>query len=688
MVNWILSSSLLILAVIVVRGIVKERISQRLRYALWALVLLRLLIPVNFGHSAASAANIPVALERRYIFAQQLPTKPVDAAVELPEEDFRETMTPLPSGTKTEEAEFSWREYLPKIGLVIWITGGIAVGGFFLFTNLHFGAMLRRTSHRLRGVRKGLTIRVSEGLDTPCLYGLVHPSIYVTPEVAENPTLLRHCVCHERCHYRHGDHIWAMLRGVCLVLHWYNPLVWWAAVLSRRDSELACDEAVIRQLGERERAEYGRTLIGMTCMKKGGILLAATTMNTKRSTILERIQMIARKPKTATATLVIMLVIGAAAAGCAFTGAKEATPEETLPPPSEESMAVSETTATEESTTEPAPLPSFRKQPEPGKVCIGIRPTGVSFAGDDFRYLIPEDQPSWMAAYESAIRSQTQELAWEGSSGYYVILDDAWWEITSSGAMLGTGGVSPENASGLISLCREALAAEGLPAPCVPEEFVGIRSASLDWNGVHTVTNPEDLRKIESMLTSSTEIRGAGCWFTGFLTLELANGEQRTIAMATDSCGTWMSEGVSYQYAHGNEEFYALFVTEAIHEALEAGFAGAVDLMVYLDWSRYANRYGQEETFSLMDQILDWVLEDPQNRSFSMSAWTRGLDGIYTDRYGRMLSQAYEADKPGFAWNCLGNAPDSVREKTLELLAYQWGVSKEEARATLRQQIE
>lgn len=73
--------------------------------------------------------------------------------------------------------------------------------------------------------------------------------------------MLRHTVEHEITHFRHGDHFWSALRSVCIALHWYNPLVWWAAILSRNDAELACDEGTIRRIGEDARAEYGRTLI-------------------------------------------------------------------------------------------------------------------------------------------------------------------------------------------------------------------------------------------------------------------------------------------------------------------------------------------------------------------------------------------------------------------------------------------
>lgn len=138
---------------------------------------------------------------------------------------------------------------------------------------------------------------------------------------------LTHSVGHELTHFRHGDHVWALLRCLCLVLHWYNPLVWLAAALSRRDAELACDEATIRRLGEAERAAYGRTLIGITCGSRPSLLRTATTMNCGKSGLKERISLIVKRPRTAAWALVILLLAAVFVTGCTFTGAQAGEPE-------------------------------------------------------------------------------------------------------------------------------------------------------------------------------------------------------------------------------------------------------------------------------------------------------------------------------------------------------------------------
>lgn len=334
MIEWIVSSSILIAVIIALRCLLKGKLSLRLQYALWGLVLLRLLIPFSIGSSGISVTNaipddvpeailsmgIPVGIHTAP--SNDAPKPPVPAASNTP------SAVPAQPGTETvfqnHVADISIKVtdwvFLAK---AIWLTGVAVVGLWLLVSNLRLARKLKKSRRVLAAEHCRLPVYLSDALDTPCLLGIFHPSIYVTSEAAEDETRLRHILEHEMTHCRHGDHIWSVLRGVCLAIHWYNPLVWWAAVLSRNDSELACDEATIRRIGENERAEYGRTLIRMTCQKRPALLTAATTMTGGKNSIRERITLIARKPKMAVYTLVAVVLIAAVAVGCTFTGAKD-----------------------------------------------------------------------------------------------------------------------------------------------------------------------------------------------------------------------------------------------------------------------------------------------------------------------------------------------------------------------------
>ncbi len=111
-----------------------------------------------------------------------------------------------------------------------------------------------------------------------------------------------------------------------MALHWYNPLVWWAAVLSHRDSETACDEATLQRLGQEERAAYGRTLIRMACQKSVNPFILSAPLADNRQFLRERIARVVQKGKNkiTRGTVLALLLFVLMAAGCTFTGGRTA----------------------------------------------------------------------------------------------------------------------------------------------------------------------------------------------------------------------------------------------------------------------------------------------------------------------------------------------------------------------------
>lgn len=353
MMNWIISSTILIVIIIGLRFLLRGKISLRLQYGLWAIVLVRLLLPVSIGETAISVGNWLEQFSQKeevrevYEFTQvKLPEMSYQQAYQevadryesqgvdieaMPEDKFAETIEYEIQETMTGEVS------LAELAKGVWVIGGTIVGLWFLFTNLRFQKKVLRsrkvlcldtermssdTKELLEECRKKLNIYQCDEVDTPCLFGLFHPAIYVTSEALNDEVVLRHVIAHETTHYLHRDYIWGVLRALCLAMHWYNPFVWCAAILSRNDAELACDEAAIVRLGEMERAAYGRTLIGLTYEKPVAVLLTATTMTGSGKSIKERISLIVKKPKMRMYTLVAVVLISIICVGCTFTGAK------------------------------------------------------------------------------------------------------------------------------------------------------------------------------------------------------------------------------------------------------------------------------------------------------------------------------------------------------------------------------
>lgn len=320
MMEWIISSSVLIAVVILLRYALRGKLDLRLQYALWAVVLLRLLIPVSFGAAPFSVLNAAPAEHFTTTTAGANLDQPAPLPADSQGTEFASPETGTAPVQSTSDPGPQADTPLVQGLLLLWLAGVLGASLCFGLSNLCFARSLRRSRKPVDTGGEGLPVYVTDAVDTPCLFGLFRPAIYVTPAALAGSATLGHVLAHETTHFRHGDHLWAVLRGICVALHWYNPLVWWAAVLSRRDGETACDEDTIRSLGEEKRAAYGRTLLRMTCQRPSGLLTTATTMSGSARTLRERITLIAKKPHMKACTVVLLAVAILVAAGCTFTG--------------------------------------------------------------------------------------------------------------------------------------------------------------------------------------------------------------------------------------------------------------------------------------------------------------------------------------------------------------------------------
>lgn len=335
MMEWIISSSVLIVVIVILRFMLKGRISLRLQYGLWLLVLVRLLVPFSFGRTDISVMNkaleVPVVQDAESLSGIDEIELCGGGVIEGYQNSRLMPEGPIIVANGKSAAEFSRMKAVlnvRKIFTGVWAFGSAVMFLALAISNVGFRRKLKQGRSAVRDVRSPLPVYASDNVETPCLFGVFKPAIYLTPDAAANSNTMRHVVEHEVTHFRHGDHVWSALRCVCLMLHWYNPLVWLAVSLSRRDAELACDEGTIKRLGEGERVAYGNTLIDLTCEKRGasGLFCAATTMSSSKDGIRERIGLIAKKPKMLWITAAAAVLVAAAAAGCTFTGANTGAP--------------------------------------------------------------------------------------------------------------------------------------------------------------------------------------------------------------------------------------------------------------------------------------------------------------------------------------------------------------------------
>ena len=346
MTELLITSSALILAVLALRRLFRGRISRRAQYALWGLVLLRLLLPVNLPAvefsllSAAEPAGQAVSerLEGQAVYRVPLespsPEPSPESGTAAPAEPGPAPVQTIPAPKSSESGEDAFRYPVAVERVVtaadlltaLWIAGMAAMAAWFLGTNLRFWRKLRqgRTPYTVDGCPYPVYL-MAEGLPSPCLFGLLRPAIYLTPAAVASPERLRHVIAHESAHVRHLDPLWSLLRSVCLTVWWFNPLVWVAACVSRADGELACDESAVRSLGETERIPYGRTLLALIPVRRSPAspLLSATTMTADKRRLKERITRIAQGGQPKAAALILVLALALTACAVTFTGASE-----------------------------------------------------------------------------------------------------------------------------------------------------------------------------------------------------------------------------------------------------------------------------------------------------------------------------------------------------------------------------
>ena len=350
MVEAAISGSALIVLLLAVRAVFKKHLTSRFRCALWALALLRLLLPIPLMPSPFSLMNAlpqPAAAPAQapsyvYVSPSALPA-PAEGSAEAaassapapggapPAFESAPAVSEAPAEGGAAAAVGPDTHGAPAWGVrealkAAWAAGSVCVGGWFLFINLSCARSLRRRREFLFR-HEGLDVYAAEGLRSPCIFGLPRPAVYLPPAVAGDGEARRHVLAHETAHYRRGDHIWALLRGLCLALYWWDPIVWLGAAAARSDCELACDERAIARLGEGERYRYGLTLVGLVspARRAGDLLSAATTMTGSKRNIRERVDMIVKKPKNAAVSLAAVLLLVAFTTACAFTGAQTET---------------------------------------------------------------------------------------------------------------------------------------------------------------------------------------------------------------------------------------------------------------------------------------------------------------------------------------------------------------------------
>lgn len=349
----IITASVLILCVMLIRHFFKGKISNRLQYALWLLVAIRLIIPVSaqlylslgeidefrimdlVRRLEGDFGDITERLEQPVSFTMNMNSPVGQQIIKNMLEEEMEYIGGADGPTSiflAGSVGFTWLDILRWI----WFGGMGVMAVWMAAVNLRFCRKLRRERQDfvlpeevtgrlhpkvLASLRRGGVYTVKE-LVSPCLYGIPGlEAVYLPEAVTGEEDRLCHVLTHEICHKRHGDGFWSFVRNMLLLCYWFHPLVWAAAVLSKRDCELACDEGALLLLGEQERIGYGKTLLSIITGRGrfSDFACTATTMTGSGRSVKERIRCIAEKPRVLGAAVAAVLILITAASVLVFT---------------------------------------------------------------------------------------------------------------------------------------------------------------------------------------------------------------------------------------------------------------------------------------------------------------------------------------------------------------------------------
>ena len=362
-----LSAAVMIAAIVILRALLIDRLPKTTFLILWAVVLLRLLVPVSVP-SAWSVYSllqprqqaIQTVQEESTVLPQVEPvvsqpsaitTEPVTPAVDSAAGEAEEiTATParqesssptVQQSTPTEQQPQAEEETKPAISLpvepsaLIWGVGAAALGLYFVVgywratrefdmslpvEHPFCGEWLRRQKEKMP-LRRQIRIRQFDRIGTPLTYGVRRPTILLPNQtLEEQPKTLTYILTHEYVHIRRFDCVSKLLLSAALCLHWFNPLVWVMYVLANRDLELSCDEMVLRLLGIENRSAYAMALLEMEEKRSGfGALYSAFGKNA----IEERIGAIMKMKKRSLLSVVMAVVLVFTLTACLATSPVE-----------------------------------------------------------------------------------------------------------------------------------------------------------------------------------------------------------------------------------------------------------------------------------------------------------------------------------------------------------------------------
>lgn len=253
LVNLSISASWLILAVLVLRFVLKKA-PKWVMPLLWGVVALRLVCLFSI-ESALSLIPSAETIPSEIVTETREPVLYEQATLDIVTNPTLPSAAEVPVGVSRQQAQVDFNIYS-----VLWLAGMAAL---LVHALVSAGKLKRKLA---TAILLQDNIYESEFVDSPFVFGVVKPNIYLPMHMDEGTAA--YVIAHEHAHLARRDHWWKVLGYLVLALHWFNPLVWVAYILFCRDIELACDEKVVKGLDGAARADYSQALLSCAAPKR------------------------------------------------------------------------------------------------------------------------------------------------------------------------------------------------------------------------------------------------------------------------------------------------------------------------------------------------------------------------------------------------------------------------------------
>lgn len=294
--------AIFVILIVLAARLILKRAPKVFSYALWAIVLIRLLIPVSIPSPVSVIPDTPAASGA--VINSALPEIEFETLRDR-EQNYYESQNTSPEDVQV----YVSRTMEPMVYLSLaWLVG---IAGMLFYSGISY-LKIRKMVRIAVPLRDNIWI--ADDIKSPFVIGFLKPKIYLPNNLGEQEQ--EYIILHEQYHIRRLDHVIKTLAFLALTIHWFNPLVWIAFVLACKDMEMSCDEAVIRKLGENVRADYSASLLTLAT---GHRIIAGTPLAFGEGDTKGRIKNLAKWKKPAIWVLVLTIIICLVLGVCLLT---------------------------------------------------------------------------------------------------------------------------------------------------------------------------------------------------------------------------------------------------------------------------------------------------------------------------------------------------------------------------------